>query len=227
MCGRAREGTRSNERKQIDMEEHPPTSPCPYTVHMSTLLLTNHTHSHTHSEFFGLATYKHPSPPTRSQLASHFPNLLSPHYAAVCAPAADGETIPTLYNRLAYTLAAVISALDADPSRPRAIVICTHAACMIAMGRILTGRVPDDPATDDFQCYTASLSVFRRRKGVGGDVGGGIGVGSGSGSVVRWSADRPRDIPSVVYRGVGVMGGWDCLENSGCGHLSGGAERGW
>ena len=34
---------------------------------------------------------------------------------------------------------------------------------MIALGRVLTGKMPRDPDEDDFQCYTASLSTFKRR----------------------------------------------------------------
>lgn len=35
---------------------------------------------------------------------------------------------------------------------------------MIAIGRALTGKMPEDPDEDDFQCYTASLSRFQRNE---------------------------------------------------------------
>jgi transcription factor C subunit 7 len=45
------------------------------------------------------------------------------------------------------------------------VLICTHAATMIAAGRVLTGAMPEDPDEDDFQCFTAGLSKFVRRSG--------------------------------------------------------------
>ena len=37
-----------------------------------------------------------------------------------------------------------------EEEKPRAILICTHAATMIAAGRALTGRMPEDFTEDDF-----------------------------------------------------------------------------
>ena len=74
-----------------------------------------------------------------------------------------GETIDMLHDRLAYTLHQIIRQGDRDPNGPRAILLCSHAAAIIALGRVLTGDMPDDFATDDFQCYTAGLSTFKRR----------------------------------------------------------------
>jgi transcription factor C subunit 7 len=67
----------------------------------------------------------------------------------------------------------IITALDNDPTQPKVLLICTHAATMIAIGRVLTGNLPDDLDEDDFQCYTASLSRFERKgteekKAIGG-----------------------------------------------------------
>ena len=41
---------------------------------------------------------------------------------------------------------------------------------MIAIGRVLTGKVPDDLLANDFRCYTCSLSKFLRMRGQNGFV---------------------------------------------------------
>jgi transcription factor C subunit 7 len=131
-------------------------------------------------------------------------------------PDVYGETIHALHDRLAYVIHRVISECDAQPDGPKTILICTHAACIIALGRILTGVMPSDPSTDDFQCYTAGLSVYKRKQG-----------GNNTSTVGKWDASQPREVPKVQWKGVGVAGGWECLVNSDCSYLSGGEERGW
>lgn len=94
----------------------------------------------------------------------------------------------------------------------KAILICTHAAPLIAAGRALTGYMPEDPSEEDFKPFTAGLSTFVRRRRKKGDEG----VGG------KWAEGVPD------WRGgKGVGGGWDCVGNGECGFLSGGEERGW
>jgi transcription factor C subunit 7 len=169
------------------------------------------------SEFYGNAHFAHPSPAPLSELAEdHFPDLLDQSYAPTLVPDVYGETILNLHDRLAYVIHRVITECDAQPDGPKTLLICTHAACMIAMGRILTGKMPNDPATDDFQCYTASLSVYKRRQNVREPT-----------VVGTWDMTQPREVPKVQWRDIGVSGGWECLVNSDCSYLSGGEERGW
>src|SRR5206468_875435 len=77
------------------------------------------------------------------------------------------------------TLDAIISEVDSEleafetahPNRKgesRAILICTHAAPLVAVGRALTGNMPEDSSVEDFKPFTASLSTFVRRLGVPG-----------------------------------------------------------
>lgn len=171
-------------------------------------------------EFYGRARFDHPSPASLDVLHEHFPHMLDLHYEAVIVPSTNGETIDGLHNRVAYALHRVIAAIDNDPSGPKTLLICTHAATMIAIGRALTGSMPEDPAEDDFLCYTCSVSKFvRRRKGDGKD---------DSVSVDDWNREFPDDIPIVGWRGgKGVLGGWDCKLNGDTSHLENGAERGW
>jgi transcription factor C subunit 7 len=136
-------------------------------------------------------------------------------------PAPRGESIDALHDRLAYVLHTLVARADADPRRPRAMLVCTHAACMIAIGRVLTGAMPAEVSEEDFGCFTASLSVFRRRGGAAMERAGREAVG-------KWDRARPEVVPEVRWRGgEGVAGGWVCERNADCSFLSGGEERGW
>ena len=95
-------------------------------------------------------------------LAPFFENL-DPEHVSAHVPNSRGERILDLHERVREVLVSIVGALDQEPEEPRALLICTHAATMIAIGRILTGRVPEDLDEDDFQCYTASLSKFVRK----------------------------------------------------------------
>jgi hypothetical protein len=172
-------------------------------------------------EFYGVAPFEHPGPlPVPDLAADFFPTIgLSTAYRPTLVPAPRGESIDALHDRLAYVLHKVAARADADPAGPRAMLLCSHAACMIAMGRVLTGRVPAEVSEEDFGCFTASLSVYRRRPG-GAERTARESVGA-------WDEARPEVVPAVSWRGTGVAGGWECERNADCSFLSGGEERGW
>lgn len=189
-------------------------------------------------EWFGPTTFfDHPSHPTPSTMRNHFPTLIPPHpetkYTPLLHPSSRGETIAQLHNRVATALDGIIADVDAEitslekdthPKRrtSKAILICSHAAPLIAMGRVLTGNMPDDSSVEDFFVFTAGLSTFRRRgtrqsRDENGDkslLADGTKFIRAQG-VPRWEGGR------------GVGGGWDCVSNGECSFLSGGAERGW
>ncbi|KAF2467676.1 phosphoglycerate mutase family protein [Lindgomyces ingoldianus] len=121
-------------------------------------------------EFYGRAPFAHPSPANTLKLSKFFPNL-DLEYESLLTPPPNGEMIRDLHERVANALNLVIASLDSDPAGPKTMLICTHAATMIAIGRALTGNVPDNFNEDDFKCYTASLSTFARR----GDAEGVLG----------------------------------------------------
>ncbi|KAF1966197.1 phosphoglycerate mutase family protein [Bimuria novae-zelandiae CBS 107.79] len=115
-------------------------------------------------EFFGRADFEHPTPPDLEILNRHFQDL-DQDYVSVHIPTANGEWLKELHERVTKALAKIITDLDNDPEQPKTVLICTHAATMIAAGRALTGKMPVDLNEDDFQCYTASLSKYVRRSG--------------------------------------------------------------
>ncbi|KAL6710192.1 hypothetical protein ACN47E_009983 [Coniothyrium glycines] len=113
-------------------------------------------------EFFGRANWEHPSPPTLQILAPHFENL-DYEYLSVHSPSAKGELITELHERVARALEHIINTLDNEPEQAKTVLICSHAATIIATGRVLTGQMPDDLDEDDFQCFTAGVSKFIRK----------------------------------------------------------------
>ena len=186
-----------------------PANAAPLTVNLE----------HGVGEFYGLARFDHPSPATIDVLRPLFPSLTlsAPATGPIIRPSTKGESIPQLHNRIAYALHHLIAAADADPAGPRALLICTHAASVIAIGRALTGRMPEDESEEDFRCFTCGFSKFVRKKGEM--------VGS---KVAKWDPEAPEEVPDVGWReGKGVKGGWTCEANSDCSFLENGEERGW
>ncbi|EEH34287.1 phosphoglycerate mutase family protein [Paracoccidioides lutzii Pb01] len=180
-------------------------------------------------EWFGSSSFfTHPAPAPPETLRILFPTLLNSQYEPHVYPSPNGETIAILHDRIATTLQTIIAQVDAEldeferdnpaeQKKSRAILICTHAAPLIAIGRALTGDMPEDTCVEDFRPFTASLSTFvrkRREAGGGGGEASGEELFSGKGAP-QWQG------------GIGVGGGWICVGNGDCGFLSGGEERGW
>jgi transcription factor C subunit 7 len=164
-------------------------------------------------EWYGLARFSHPSSAPLSLLSTLFPSLLDTAHAPTIVPSPQGESIAELHDRVAYSLHRIIE--ECDREGVKAIVVCTHAAILLAAGRALTGRMPLDVGEEDFSAYTCGLSVFRRRKE---DRAEAVQMWEGLGS----------GIPAVQWRGGrGIAGGWDCIVDGDCSFLSGGEERGW
>lgn len=151
------------------------------------------------SEWYGAAPFEHPTSAPPETLNRLFPAYDTAYEPAV-APERTGETIAELHERVARALDAIVRRCDA--MGVRAVLLCSHAATIIAMGRTLTGQMPDNVEAEDFRVFTCGLSVFRRR-------------GTEQGQGLDWKEGR------------GVGGGWNCEVNSDCSFLSGGEERGW
>lgn len=172
-------------------------------------------------EFYGLARFDHPSPADLSTLRPLFPTLTlsTAPSGSTIVPSTKGESIPQLHDRVAYALHQLISRADADPAGPKTLLICTHAAAIIAIGRALTGRMPDDEGEEDFRCFTCGFSKFARKSSEQAE---------GDDEVATWDPQAPEAVPDVAWRdGKGVCGGWTCEANSDCSFLENGEERGW
>lgn len=173
-------------------------------------------------EWYGKARFTHPSPASPSLLRTLFPSY-DLDYKPSIIPSSSGEGLPALHDRCAYALSYIISNADIEDAtssegheKETSILICTHAATMIAIGRTLTGHMPDDVCVEDFKTYTCGISKFVRKS---------ITPIGGQGILPKWEAGM--DVPKMDWRAKGVAGGWDCVVNSACDHLEGGEERGW
>ncbi|KAL8793130.1 MAG: hypothetical protein Q9195_004242 [Heterodermia aff. obscurata] len=166
-------------------------------------------------EWFGQAPFPHPGPATASLLNTLFPSLET-NYTPSCYPPATGEPLPQLYARIAFALSYIIADADSASGDPEvALVICTHAAPLIIIGRVLTGNLPSNVGEQDFRAFTAGLSRFERRQ---------IPT-----RYIKKSGFHVQDEPPNIdwEAGNGLSGGWDCVVNCDCTHLKGGEERGW
>lgn len=115
------------------------------------------------SEWYGLAPWEHPTSAPLAELAPLFPQSpLDSTYQSRVTPPRHGESIAQLHERVAAALAAIIEQSDAEGAR--AVVLNTHAAVMIALGRVLTGNMPASVEEEDFRAFTCGLSVYRRRR---------------------------------------------------------------
>jgi len=113
-------------------------------------------------EWYGSAPFEHPRPAGLPVLRRLFPRSLDVDYRPIARPTGMGESIAELHDRVAATMEGIVARCDRDGTR--AILICSHAATVIALGRVLTGNMPDDVEVEDFRAFTCGLSVYRRRE---------------------------------------------------------------
>jgi transcription factor C subunit 7 len=161
-------------------------------------------------EWFGSAPFQQPAPGDWGFLRSVFFPWLDERESRI-VPSRYGESIDALHDRVARALGSIVREVDREYDEKGrggedvTVLICGHAAGIIASGRALTGRMPRDYTEEDFKCFTCGLSRFVRRSK-------GKAVGQ---EVENWRTDG------------GVARGWHCVLNSNCEHLSQGEERGW
>ncbi|KAL9044960.1 MAG: hypothetical protein Q9214_001944, partial [Letrouitia sp. 1 TL-2023] len=168
-------------------------------------------------EFYGLASFEHPSPAPPSFLQTLFPTSFDENYESVVNPPRSGESIPRLHERVAYTLYRVIATLDAECGDKEAtMLICTHAATLIAVGRALTGSMPDDVNVEDFLAPTAGITKYVRKET----------PEHRPGDQQLSDESTLKEAPDWKGR-QGISGGWVCELNGDCSHLRGGFEKAW
>lgn len=190
------------------------------------------------SEWYGSASFEHPTSASADKLAELFP-AFDKSYASAVVPSRNGESIAQLHDRVALTMEALVK--RCDEAGVRAVLLCSHAATVIALGRVLTGNMPENVETEDFRAFTCGLSVFRRRLAARCDAdpagedpaASGPGVRAPTSQATASPDDYSKDLadPSPAQGdwkdGRGVGGGWLCEVNGDCSFLSGGEERGW
>ncbi|KAK9470021.1 histidine phosphatase superfamily [Dipodascopsis tothii] len=103
-------------------------------------------------EWYGRTRATHPQPADAATLKTWFPNV-DTTYTPVAVPSREGETQEELHARAAAVVAELIAQCNADPA-VKTMLICTHAATKIALGRALVG----DPAMD---VRTGTCSIGR------------------------------------------------------------------
>ncbi|KAI0481621.1 histidine phosphatase superfamily [Xylaria cf. heliscus] len=187
------------------------------------------------SEWYGQAPFEHPTSAPLDDLSTLFADL-DANYVSSPAPRRRGESIPQLYERVASCIEAIIAQCDKEGKK--AVLISTHAAVVIALGRVLTTKVPDDVSVEDFGAFTCGLSMFRRIRDQGQIYANTHSVMQAI-NTPRWlhSLDRlaldsqePRTpkIKALPQRcGFGLSSYWTCEVNSDCSFLRSGEERGW
>ncbi|KAI0118903.1 RNA polymerase III transcription initiation factor complex component [Nemania sp. FL0031] len=171
------------------------------------------------SEWYGRAHFEHPTSAPLSELCVLFADLDADH-VSLPTPRRRGESIPQLYERTASCIQTIIDQCDQEGKR--AVVISTHAAVVIALGRVLTANVPEDASVEDFGAFTCGLSVYRRQ---GIDQGRSTTGTTDRAAAIRDQAPMPADPPQTC--GFGLSSHWRCEVNSDCSFLRGGEERGW
>ncbi|KAI1458310.1 phosphoglycerate mutase-like protein [Annulohypoxylon moriforme] len=201
------------------------------------------------SEWYGLAHFDHPSSAPLNELQDFFPEL-DPDYVSSPALSRRGESLSQLHDRVANVIDFIIKRSDQEGHK--SVILSTHAAVVIALGRILTGQM-----ATDFGAFTCGLSKFRRRGSEARRASPSSDSETGTKATVPPARDQrqmgvevgsrktqlapdpesnadphpynsPRSNQGSLGRdGSGLYGGWTCEIDSDCSFLRGGAERGW
>ncbi|KAI8947663.1 RNA polymerase III transcription initiation factor complex component [Xylaria longipes] len=205
------------------------------------------------SEWYGRAPFEHPTSASLNDLNTLFADI-DANYVSSPAPRRHGESIPQLYERVASCMQAVITQCDQEGKR--AVLISTHAAVVIALGRVLTRKIPEDASVEDFGAFTCGLSMYRRQ---GVDQDRSITAATNKPTTIRDQVQRYTNTQNVMQAvdtpprprsldrlasdsqkpggpksndpsqrcGFGLPSHWTCEVNSDCSFLRGGEERGW
>lgn len=176
------------------------------------------------SEWYGSAPFEHPTSAPPQTLKELFP-AFDIDYEPAVAPFRTGETIAQLHDRVALALDAIIK--RCDESGVRAVLLCSHAATIIAIGRVLTGNMPENVEVEDFHAFTCGLSVYTRKSTETASARNSVDEPATAPSSGPFPGDSPASQSMMWKTGKGVGGGWICKVNGDCSFLSGGEERGW
>ncbi|KAL9936861.1 hypothetical protein V8E36_004096 [Tilletia maclaganii] len=152
----------------------------------------------------------HPYPPTRALLEPQFPkDTLAPTSAwpPVLYPSVNGEDVNELHDRARLLLRRIERQCEILFPDVKRVLLVSHAATIIAIGRVLVHRGPGPP----WEAGTTEAA--------------GYDVGAGTASVSQY--DR---YPRKRRRRIGELDAESAFEhtlNGSCAHLSAGVEREW
>ncbi|WOO76538.1 putative protein [Vanrija pseudolonga] len=146
-----------------------------------------------------------PRPAGPSTLQDHFDMKLA-DYDATYFPKREGEKLDDLTERIDTFLSAFVRRVEAERPDVRTLLIVSHAAVVVQVGRALTG----DYALD-FPAATASLSLYRRK-------------GLSSLSAARAHGGVRGEL---FGPGKPVLGDWEVVFKNSVEHLSGGVQHSW
>ncbi|EXJ79627.1 hypothetical protein A1O3_07906 [Capronia epimyces CBS 606.96] len=151
-------------------------------------------------EWFGADGAHDYTPSSLSALKDQFP-ACSSDYVSLSPPILHGEDVEQLHNRLAGILTHLIA--RADEEGHSAILLCSHAAVVVAIGHVLLGRVHQDVTTKAIGAFTCGVSTYTR------------------------NLDAPNVIKTLSKADNEHLGLWSLTVNCDCSFLTNGAERGW
>ncbi|KAI1180097.1 RNA polymerase III transcription initiation factor complex component [Nemania sp. FL0916] len=194
-------------------------------------------------EWYGRAHFEHPGSAPLNDLSALFADL-DANYVSAPAPRRCGESISQLYRRVATCIEAIITQCDKEGKK--AIIISTHAAIVITLGRVLTAKIPRDVTVEDFGAFTCGLSVYRRqgidqdcsiatttnRTAMARDQAQGLANTQAAMHTVKTQFKVSLPTPSHVVDShqsyeLDLSSRWRCEVDSDCSFLRGGEERGW
>lgn len=107
----------------------------------------------------------HPSPAPTAVMKRLFPDVVNGDYEPVLRVPTSGETMDELHARCREALARLLAELQNEPAI-KTVLLVTHAAPKIALGRALTGN-PDE----DIRTGVCSVDKFTLRDGRAGAPG--------------------------------------------------------
>ncbi|KAL7008352.1 C6 zinc cluster transcription factor-like protein [Cystobasidiomycetes sp. EMM_F5] len=99
----------------------------------------------------------HPRPFAASTLQTYFPHVQASSHRSLLVVSQSGESIQGLHERAKEFLRRFVAYVDANLPNVKSVLLVSHAATVIALGRALVGH-PDM----DVRAGTASLSHYTR-----------------------------------------------------------------
>lgn len=101
----------------------------------------------------------HPRSLPAESLRHWFPTI-DPSHTSLLYPPQEGETIDQIHVRSEQVLELLLNKIDAQSGGAKSVVVYTHAATAIALGRALIG---DKEKVKDIRAGTCSVSKFTRQ----------------------------------------------------------------